>query len=254
MKKTTLILVMLISAHVHATSPNIPTEFLGSRIATYSPRGLLKNWALSTCFSRIAKNTEDKTDAKETADAYANFGKISNKEQEIILPIIDKYIAKKYGGHETKAEYHTEKCVDIVLSDEFETLVTNLLRIRQNKTATVTGYPDNSGNWNYSQRNITKNYALFSCLFTILKDEEMRSDAASCSSANLQMGVLEFEDYPILDKFSESFIKKKYGGRNPSKFNTMKCIDLYYSPELERLVTRLLSKEKEQLRKTKGDF
>ncbi|MDR0564513.1 MAG: type VI secretion system amidase immunity protein Tai4 [Azoarcus sp.] len=256
MKKTILILAMLISGNVYATSPNIPAELLGSRIATYSARGLLKNWALSTCFARISKNIENKNDAIETATAFAKFGQISLEEQNTMQPLIDKFISKKYSGHETKSEFHTMKCIDIVISDEFERLVTRLLEARQNSLENIAtiGYPDNSGPWNYTQRDITKNYAFSACFAEIAKDNDTRTDAGSCIYGYFQFGILDIDDYSILRKISQSFIKRKYGGKNPTKYNTMKCIDLYYSPELETLVTKLLSKEKEKLRETNDNF
>jgi len=92
----------------------------------------------------------------------------------------------------------------------------------------------------YSQKELMKNWALSSCFYAIAKDLKTKEDASDTASAYAEFGHSQLQAYQELEKLVNKFVAKKYGGSIPSEFNTMKCIDLYHSKELDQLVTKLL--------------
>jgi Type VI secretion system (T6SS), amidase immunity protein len=95
----------------------------------------------------------------------------------------------------------------------------------------------------YSQKVLLKNWALSVCLAKISKDEHTRNDANATASAYLEFGRQPIEAYESLRVLADQYAGRKYAGSIKSEFNTMKCIDLFHSEELEAL-TRKLSKNK----------
>ncbi len=92
----------------------------------------------------------------------------------------------------------------------------------------------------YSQKQLLKNWALSICFYGITKDQATKDDASSTASAYIEFGHQQMQVYHELGKLVKEFIAKKYDGSIPSDFNTMKCIDLYHSKELDQLVNKLL--------------
>ncbi|SAI70871.1 Uncharacterised protein [Bordetella ansorpii] len=95
----------------------------------------------------------------------------------------------------------------------------------------------------YSQKTLLKNWALSVCLATVAKHPEERDDANKTASAYMEFGHQTVEDYDKLRKLAQSFAARTYGGSVDSEFNTMKCIDLLHSKELDKL-TGSLAKRK----------
>ena len=91
----------------------------------------------------------------------------------------------------------------------------------------------------YSQKTLLKNWALAVCLASISKDADAKEDAAVTASAYLEFGRQPIEAYDQLSALAERYAKRKYGGSVPGEFNTMKCIDLFHSKELDTLAGRL---------------
>ncbi|MET3134041.1 hypothetical protein AAKU55_004335 [Oxalobacteraceae bacterium GrIS 1.11] len=91
----------------------------------------------------------------------------------------------------------------------------------------------------YSQRNLLKNWALSACLAINAKDAATKADASATASAYMEFGRQRIEAYDELRKLAEKYATLSYSGSIPSEFNTMKCIDLFHSGELDRLVTKL---------------
>ena len=91
----------------------------------------------------------------------------------------------------------------------------------------------------YSQKDLLKNWALSVCLATVAKDAGDREDADVTASAYMEFGRQRIEAYDELRKLAGRYAARKYAGSVPSEFNTMKCIDLYNSAELDRLAARL---------------
>ncbi|MGC4096853.1 MAG: T6SS amidase immunity protein Tai4 family protein [Nitrospira sp.] len=109
----TLVPLTLVQA---ATSP-----FEDPATATYSQKTLLKNWALSVCLAKVAKNAELKEDANATASAYMEFGKQPIEAYDALHDLADRYAHRKYSGA-VQSEFNTMKCIDLLHSKELEAL------------------------------------------------------------------------------------------------------------------------------------
>ena len=94
----------------------------------------------------------------------------------------------------------------------------------------------------YSQKTLLKNWALSVCLAEISKDASEREDANATASAYLEFGRQQIEAYNALRELAKKYAKRKYGGSIKSEFNTMKCIDLFHSKELDQLTEKLSRK------------
>ena len=92
----------------------------------------------------------------------------------------------------------------------------------------------------YSQKTLLKNWALSSCLARVYEDQNTRDDASAAAAAYLEFGRQPIEAYESLERLVEKYASRKYFGSIQSDFNTMKCIDLFHSRELDSLVRRLL--------------
>ena len=97
---------------------------------------------------------------------------------------------------------------------------------------------------NYSQKTLLKNWAFSRCLGQVYKDEKTKDDANSSAAAYLEYGHQPITAYEKLDVLVARYASRKYSGSVDSQFNTMKCIDLLYSKELDELVGKLLSKKR----------
>ncbi len=91
----------------------------------------------------------------------------------------------------------------------------------------------------YSQKTLLKNWAFCICLASVSKDKDTIDDANATASAYLEYGKQPIEAYNMLRKLSEQYARRQYVGSIKSEFNTMKCIDLLHSKELDKLVNEL---------------
>ena len=87
----------------------------------------------------------------------------------------------------------------------------------------------------YSQKTLLKNWALSRCVAQIAPDEASRKDANATAAAYLEFGHQPIETYEAIETLVGTFIKREYAGSTKSSYNTMKCVDLFYSAELDRL-------------------
>ncbi len=92
----------------------------------------------------------------------------------------------------------------------------------------------------YSQEILLKNWALSICLAAIAANEQDRNDANATASAYLEFGKQQTEAYDSLRSLAKQYASKKYGSSVGSELNTMKCIDLFHSHELNSLVQKIL--------------
>lgn len=90
----------------------------------------------------------------------------------------------------------------------------------------------------YSQKILLKNWALSRCLAQIAPDEASRNDANATAAAYLEFGHQPIEAYEAIDKLVGTFIKREYAGSTKSSYNTMKCIDLFHSRDLDVVVRK----------------
>jgi hypothetical protein len=91
----------------------------------------------------------------------------------------------------------------------------------------------------YSQKALLKNWALSVCLAQVAKDTTARADANATAAAYLEYGHQPVEAYDQIRTLVDEYAARKYGGSVESEFNTMKCIDLFNSKELDRLAGKL---------------
>jgi hypothetical protein len=91
----------------------------------------------------------------------------------------------------------------------------------------------------YSQKTLLKNWALSRCLGQVYADDKTKEDANASASAYLEFGRQPVEAYEAFGAVIDKYAHKKYAGSVPSEFNTMKCIDLFHSKELDRLASKL---------------
>jgi hypothetical protein len=94
----------------------------------------------------------------------------------------------------------------------------------------------------YSQKDMLKNWALSRCLASVYADPAVKSDANATAAAYLEFGHQPMAAYEALDALVDSYAKRKLSGSVPSHFNTMKCIDLYNSKELDVLAGKWAGK------------
>jgi hypothetical protein len=94
----------------------------------------------------------------------------------------------------------------------------------------------------YSQKTLLKNWALCACLARVAKDERDRDDISVSASGYLEFGHQPIEAYDELRELASKFALRAYSGPIKSELNTMKCIDLFHSKELDTLVTRWVKK------------
>lgn len=86
-----------------------------------------------------------------------------------------------------------------------------------------------------SQKELLKNWALSRCLATVYADPEVRDDASATAAAYLEFGNQPMGAYEALDALVDRYARQKRSGSVPSQFNTMKCIELFRSNELDSL-------------------
>ncbi len=91
----------------------------------------------------------------------------------------------------------------------------------------------------YSQKTLLKNWALSVCLAKVARTAEAKDDANAAAAAYMEFGQQSIEAYEPLRELADRYAKRTYGGATQSEFNTMKCIDLLHSQELDALTARL---------------
>lgn len=91
----------------------------------------------------------------------------------------------------------------------------------------------------YAQKALLKNWAMSRCLAEAYSDQSSKDDANASAAAYLESGNQPIEAYEKLGELAVKYAKLNYGSVSGSKLNTMKCIDLFNSKELDALASRL---------------
>lgn len=91
----------------------------------------------------------------------------------------------------------------------------------------------------YSQKALLKNWAVTRCLAEAYSDQTSKDDANASAAAYLERGKQPMEAYEKLDELAIRYAKLNYGSVSGSRLNTMKCIDLFNSKELDELAGKL---------------
>jgi hypothetical protein len=119
-------MLVALSQNAHAQAQP-PVQGRTYPIYTYSPKTLLKNWALSRCLGRVATDVKSRADAYATASAYLEFGHQGMEEYDAISTLVEKYVSKPYGGS-IESAFNTMKCIDLFHSKELDQFVNKVTR------------------------------------------------------------------------------------------------------------------------------
>lgn len=90
------------------------------------------------------------------------------------------------------------------------------------------------------QESIFKNWVLSRCLSYTFKDPIQKQDALNTASAYLEQSTLSVEQLTSSEPLIKNYLSKKYDGSIEGTFNTMKCIDLFNSSDLDTLYQDLI--------------
>jgi hypothetical protein len=91
----------------------------------------------------------------------------------------------------------------------------------------------------YSQKALLKSWALSRCLGEVNTDAGAKDDANATASALLERGRQPITVYESVGALVSKYASRKYEGSVKSDFNTLKCIDLFNSRELDALAGKL---------------
>jgi hypothetical protein len=90
----------------------------------------------------------------------------------------------------------------------------------------------------YTQTELLKNWVLSRCLARVFSAETDRHDAEIAASAYLEFGKAPIESYELGEKLVDKYLSRTYSGSVEGNYNTMKCIDLFYSEEVKAWANR----------------
>lgn len=94
----------------------------------------------------------------------------------------------------------------------------------------------------YSQKTLLKNWTLSRCLGQAYGIKAAEDDAYRTAGAYLEFSRVPVERFERLSALVEKYLRADFRGSVEGSYNTMKCIDLFHSRELDRLATRLASR------------
>jgi Type VI secretion system (T6SS), amidase immunity protein len=94
----------------------------------------------------------------------------------------------------------------------------------------------------YSEADLLRNWALARCLSRAFPGSPLEGDAAAATGGYLERGAVEAEAYAELAKLADQFLSRTYASQSGQPLQTMKCIDLFHSAEVDRVVKRYTKK------------
>lgn len=84
-----------------------------------------------------------------------------------------------------------------------------------------------------TEAGILKDWALSRCIAKAAKKERFGDDAAKTAAAFLERGTAEITTYEKVETLIDTFLARRYSGSVKGEYNTLKCIDLYHSHDLD---------------------
>jgi hypothetical protein len=91
----------------------------------------------------------------------------------------------------------------------------------------------------YTPTQYLKNYALSSCIADgHHQSKEVSSDAVASANGYKELGSLDIEAYNEAAILARTFLSKNYMSYSGENLVIMKCIDFFYSKELDRLARK----------------
>jgi hypothetical protein len=94
----------------------------------------------------------------------------------------------------------------------------------------------------YSPVQYFKNYALSTCVADGYTSEETTTDAAAAARGYLEFGSLPLEAHTEATRLGREFLKKEYKSISGEPLVLMKCIDFFYSKELDKIARKYQGK------------
>ncbi len=94
----------------------------------------------------------------------------------------------------------------------------------------------------YSQADLLRNYALARCLSQAFPGSPLDPDASASAAGYLERGSVSADAYAEIAKLADEFLVHKYLSLSGQPLQTMKCIDLFHSSDLDRIVRRFSPK------------
>lgn len=94
----------------------------------------------------------------------------------------------------------------------------------------------------YSQADLLRNYALARCLSQAFPGSPLAPDASASAAGYLERGSVSADAYGEIAKLADEFLAHKYPSLSGQALQTMKCIDLFHSSDLDRVVRRFAPK------------
>jgi len=88
----------------------------------------------------------------------------------------------------------------------------------------------------YSSHEYLKNFALSVCISHAYDSEDVTKDSLAAAGGYFNLGSFPIEAYEQVDTLSKSFLAKEYHGIHGEKLILMKCVDFFYSKELEQII------------------
>jgi hypothetical protein len=90
----------------------------------------------------------------------------------------------------------------------------------------------------YSQVELLKNYAMARCLSQAFPGSVLEGDATATAAGYLERGSVSADAYVEVAKLADTFLARKYPSQSGQPLQTMKCIDLFQSKDLNLVVKR----------------
>jgi hypothetical protein len=90
----------------------------------------------------------------------------------------------------------------------------------------------------YSAAEYLKNFALSVCISDGYKSEEVVKDSRAVAGGYFELGSLPIEAYEEAEALAKRFLAKDYQSKHGEKLTLMKCIDLFHSKGLERIIKK----------------
>ncbi|VTT27920.1 Uncharacterised protein [Klebsiella pneumoniae] len=98
-------------------------------------------------------------------------------------------------------------------------------------------------NPHYSPEQYLKNYALSTCVAQGYQSKEVKDDADAAARGYLEFGDYSLAAHTAVRKAGQTYLQKKYGSQSGEMMTLAKCIDFYYSQELDALVKEFKGKK-----------
>jgi hypothetical protein len=94
----------------------------------------------------------------------------------------------------------------------------------------------------YSQVELLRNYAMARCLSQAFPGSALEPDATATAAGYLERGSVSADAYVEIARLADTFLARKYPSQSGQPLQTMKCIDLFQSKDLNLVVKRFAAK------------